>query len=136
MKLNDEERSTLIELYLKKCDDTLDDARIIRDQKRWNSTANRLYYALFNALNALFVSYGIAVGSHNGVKIRFGKEFVLKGLATTEEGKLLSQMESMRERADYDATFIADESVINERFTLVEQMIDHIKQLIALPHKI
>ena len=130
MSLKDEERDTLINLYLGKSDETLDDARFNRSQERWNATANRLYYALFHAITALFVSDGIPVHSHNGMKIRFGKEYVLTGLTTDEEGKLLSQMETMRERADYDATFKASKALIDERFEAVEKMIQHIKELI------
>ena len=130
MSLKEEERSTLVNLYLSKCDETLNDARLTRDQGRWNASANRLYYALFHAITALFVSDGIPVHSHNGMKIKFGKEYVLTGLATDEEGKLLSKMETMRERADHDATFTATEALINERFDQVEKMILHVKVLI------
>ena len=52
----------------------------------WNATANRLFYALFHAITALFVNDGVAVSSHQGAKIRFGKEYVLTGLATEAEG--------------------------------------------------
>ena len=130
MSLKDEERQTLISLYLQKSDETLEDARFNRSQKRWNASANRLYYSLFHAITALFVSDDIPVHSHNGMKIVFGKEYVLKGLASDEEGKLLSQMETMRERADYDVTFTATESLLDERFSLVEKMIQHIKELV------
>ena len=54
----------------------------------------------------------------------------MTGLATSEEGKLLSQMESMRERADYDVTFVATEETINERAIPVANMINHLKELI------
>ena len=130
MSLKEEERSTLVNLYLSKSDETLNDARLTRDQGRWNASANRLYYALFHAITALFVSDGIPVHSHNGMKIKFGKEYVLTGLATDDEGKLLSKMETMRERADYDATFTATQALIDERFDQVEKMILHIKAMI------
>ena len=125
----EEERDTLISLYLAKSDETLEDARFNRSQERWNAAANRLYYALFHAITALFVSDGIPVHSHSGMKICFGKEYVLTGLATDEEGKLLSQMETMRERADYDATFKATKALIDEKFVAVEKMILRMKEL-------
>ncbi len=131
MSLNQEEREALIQLYLRKSSETLEDARLCRSQSRWNTTANRLYYALFHSINALFISDGINISSHNGAKIKFGQEYVLTGLAYEWEGKLLSQMETMRERADYDATFTADEQVIYERFEKVEKMIEHITELIS-----
>ena len=75
MSLKEEERSTLVNLYLSKCDETLNDARLTRDQGRWNASANRLYYALFHAITALFVSDGMPLDSHNGMKIKCGKEY-------------------------------------------------------------
>ena len=108
----------------------MEDALLNCSQARWNAAANRLYYSLFHALTALFVSDGIPVRSHSGMKVKFGKEYVLTGKASEEEGKLLSQMETMRERADYDATFTASESVIKERTESVRNMIQHIKELI------
>ncbi len=130
MSLKDEERLTLINLYLRKSEEALEDARLTSSQARWNVAANRLYYSLFHAITALFVSDGIPVHSHNGLKIKFGKEYVLTGLASEEEGKLLSQMETMRERADYDATFTASESIITERMKNVEAMLNHINELV------
>ena len=38
MSLKDEERDTLIQLYLAKSDETLEDARLNRSQARWNTT--------------------------------------------------------------------------------------------------
>ena len=130
MSLDEQQRQKLVELYLSKSDELMVDAQVCITQKRWNAAANRLYYALFNAIAALFVHDHFIVGTHNGVKILFGKEYVLTGLATSEEGKLLSQMESMRERADYDVTFIATEETINERAVPVANMINHLKELI------
>jgi len=111
MNLKDDERQTLVNLYLSKSDEAMEDARLNSSQARWNAAANRLYYSLFHALTALFVGDGIPVRSHSGMKVKFGKEYVLTGLASEEEGKLLSQMETMRERADYDATFTASEPI-------------------------
>lgn len=130
MILKDEERQTLVKLYLSKSDEAMEDALLNSSQARWNAAANRLYYSLFHALTALFVSDGIPVRSHSGMKVKFGKEYVLTGKASEEEGKLLSQMETMRERADYDATFTASESVIRERTESVRNMIQHIKELV------
>ena len=131
MNLKDDERQTLVSLYLQKSDEILEDARFNRSQGRWNASANRLYYSLFHAIAALFVCDGFPVHSHNGMKVVFGREYVLTGLASDDEGKLLSQMETMRERADYDVTFTATEALLDERFDLVEKMIQHVKELVV-----
>ena len=130
MSLSDEERGVLVKMYMDKSFDTLEDARCNMKMCRWNSAANRLYYALFHAVTALFVSDGLSVGSHNGARTVFGKEYVLTGLATEDEAKLFAQMETMRERADYDAAFKASDEVVKERFCRVESMIQHIVEII------
>ena len=135
MSLREEERLTLVNLYINKSDETLEDARLTYSQERWNASANRLYYALFHMITALFVSDGVPVHSHNGMKVNFGKEYVLTGLATDAEGKLLSQMETMRERADYDVTFTASKELLDERFDAVENMIHHMKELVFRERK-
>lgn len=130
MSLNDEERDLMIKLYLAKSNETFDDARSCIESGRWNAAANRLYYALFHSIAALFVSDGISVGSHRGTRAKFGEYYVLQGLASTEDAKLFSQMETLRERADYDALFKADESMVKEKYLLVSKMLKNLKTFI------
>lgn len=77
MSLTDESRAELIRLYLQKAYSTFSDAEGAVGLKAWGMAANRLYYAMFHATSALFVSDGIAVGSHRGVKALFGQHYIL-----------------------------------------------------------
>ena len=43
-------------LYGSRAKDTLDDARILAEKHKWNSTINRLYYASYYAVMALLFS--------------------------------------------------------------------------------
>jgi uncharacterized protein (UPF0332 family) len=45
----------LIKYRLERAKDTLDDARILADKEKWNSTINRLYYAAYYAIIALLL---------------------------------------------------------------------------------
>lgn len=126
MSLNDEERRTLVDLYIAKSKELLDDAHANWALKRWNTSANRLYYALMHAINALFVHDGIEHGSHKGMKLIFGKEYVVTGRFSSDDAKLLSQMETMRNRADYDCSFQASAEIIEERYPKVERLISDI----------
>lgn len=130
MSLTSEQRDLLVQLYLSKSNEALVDAEVGRTAERWNFVANRLYYAMFHAVTALLVRDGHEVKSHEGAKINFGKYYVMTNLATQEEGHFYSQMITLRERADYDCVFLADKSIIDERFPLVENFINKIKQLI------
>ncbi|OIN96313.1 hypothetical protein AUJ66_06740 [Candidatus Desantisbacteria bacterium CG1_02_38_46] len=51
-----EERKTLIEYRLLRAHETLEDAKILFDKRKLFSTVNRIYYAMFYAVNALLLS--------------------------------------------------------------------------------
>ena len=48
--------------------ETLEDAEIRAQNKKWNSSINRLYYAAYYAVTALLLNADINPSSHNGVK--------------------------------------------------------------------
>lgn len=56
MSLTNEERITLVALELKKAKETFEEIDILTSANRWNGAANRLYYAVFHAVNALLLS--------------------------------------------------------------------------------
>lgn len=41
---------------------------------------NRIYYAMFYAVNALLIAKGFSASKHSGVRALFNKEIVNKGL--------------------------------------------------------
>ena len=127
--MEDQEKEILVSLYLSKGEEVLSDAVLCMENKRWNSAANRLYYAVFHVLNALLISDNKPACSHKGMKLVFGKNYVLTGLASEEEAYLLSRMETMRNKADYDCTFTAKAEVVTELYPQVRNLVEHLKQL-------
>ena len=85
---------------------------------------NRLYYASFHAAQAALYVQGVDPGSHGAVRNRFGEEIVLDGDATREEGRLLTTLADLRQRADYGYDRIdANVTVLATRTeNLVERM--------------
>ena len=128
--MEEQDKKTLIALYLTKGGETLADAILCIENRRWNSAANRLYYAVFHTLNALLVSDDKPACSHKGMKLVFGKNYVLTGLASEEEAHLLSRMETMRNKADYDCTFTAKEEVVLELYPKVRDFVEHMESLV------
>lgn len=55
MSLSNEERQSIVTLELKKAYETYDEIGILTAADRWNGAANRLYYAVFHAVNALLI---------------------------------------------------------------------------------
>ena len=63
MSMTDEERATLVRLELEKAHDTFEEIEILRQAGKWNGAANRVYYSVFHAVNALFMAVTAVVSA-------------------------------------------------------------------------
>jgi hypothetical protein len=130
MSLNDEERKTLVDLYWKKSESTIKEAEIAVANEAWDMAANRIYYACFHAMTALLVNDGHPVSTHLGMKISFGKYYVQTGVATPQQGRLFSQLASLREKADYDCLFTTTQEDVMQYLPEAKMLIKRIKTLL------
>lgn len=67
MGLTEDEREIIVNLELEKAQKTFSDMEYCIQGEKWESAANRLYYAMFHAMSALLISDGHNVKSHRGV---------------------------------------------------------------------
>lgn len=109
MSLSDNERNTIVRLEMEKAWKTFADAEFCANEKKWETAANRLYYALFHAVSALLISEGMNVKSHRGILALFGQHYVRTGIFSREDGSLLSDLVIMRDNADYNCFFETSE---------------------------
>ena len=93
--------------------------------------ANRLYYALFHAVCALLINDKHEVGTHRGAVNKFRLFYVKEGVFTNEEGKLYSQLQSLREDGDYNCSIDVDQDDVEGKVTPTLRLIEKIKQYIA-----
>lgn len=131
MSLKEEDRLILVELELEKADKTFSQVEVLQREKYWDTMANRLYYALFHAVSALLISDQHEVGSHKGAAIRFHHYYVKTGVFSDEEGSFYSQMETLREKSDYNCFFNVTESDIVSKVAPATSFIEKIKRYIA-----
>ena len=131
MSLSENERSIIVSREIEKAERTFDDVLFCARENKWEAAANRLYYALFHAMSALLVSDGHRVKSHRGVLAMFGEHYVRTGLFSKKDGALLSDLVIMRDNADYNCFFEADEEKLSPFIEPTQQLIEKIKQYIA-----
>jgi len=67
---------TLVEYRINRAIETLEDAKILAESKRWNSCVNRLYYASFYAIVALLIKDGKSSSKHTGIRSIFNKDYI------------------------------------------------------------
>jgi uncharacterized protein (UPF0332 family) len=123
-------KKDLIDYRYSRALDTFDDAGILADNKKWNSTINRLYYSSYYAVTALLLKSDINPTTHNGAKTYFSKHFIKTGKISTELGKTYSQLFTWRQKGDYDDLFDFEEKIVLPYFEPVEKLLKEIEKIL------
>ena len=133
MSLTSEERHAVVEFRIEKALRAYEQAKGILPLQYWETIANRLYYAAYNAVSALLVANGDSAQTHSGVMHIFGLHFVKTGKVSSDMGRLYNRLFTMRLTGDYDDTYgLKDEDVL----PLVEPTKEFIDIIITLISKI
>ena len=108
-----EELDAVVELRIAKAYRAYEEAKGVVSLKYWETIANRLYYAAYNAVSALLISNGDTAQTHSGVRHIFGLKFIKTGILPPETGRLYHRLFSLRQTGDYDDTYdVAAEDVL------------------------
>lgn len=126
--MNPEERIEYVKYRIESSYKTFDAAKILAENGFWDSAVNRLYYAVFYAVNALLVMNGIQTKSHSATKSQFSMHFVKTGKFDKKYGKLLSELFDWRQKGDYENIFDYDSDSVQPLFDPVEEMIKMIER--------
>lgn len=132
MNLSKEERRIVVGMELEKADRIFAEYEVLQKAGFWSTLVNRLYYSAFHAVSALLINDGYEVGTHKGAVIRFQQYYVKTGKFSVDDGRFYSQLQTMRESADYNCSYEVTEEEVISRIEPVRLLIDKIKQYIAL----
>jgi uncharacterized protein (UPF0332 family) len=125
-----EAKNNLIKYRLLRAKDTYEDAQILADKNKWNSTINRLYYSAYYAVMALLLDSDLNPTTHNGAKSNFSEYFILTNKIPKEFGKIYSQLFTWRQKGDYDDMFDFDKDKVMPYFKPVYDLIELIDKMI------
>jgi uncharacterized protein (UPF0332 family) len=79
----------LAKYRLEKAKNTLKDAKRFFGDATNESIVNRIYYAMFYAVNALLIIKGLSSSKHSGVRALFNREIINKSLIEKEFVKFI-----------------------------------------------
>jgi uncharacterized protein (UPF0332 family) len=119
-----------IHYRIQRAKDTLEDARILASNGRWNSTINRLYYSVYYAVMALLLKKGFRPATHNGTKTNFTEHFIKTQKVDKKFGILYSQLFTWRQKGDYDDLFDFTEENVMPYFDPAEEFILLIEDMV------
>lgn len=119
----------LIKYRLEKSKETLQDARVMFEKASLTSTVNRIYYAMFYAVNGLLISNNFSSSKHSGIRSLFNKEFVNKGLVDKKLGKFYSKMFEERQEGDYKDFIKFDNNIVRGWLESAEDFVKRIENV-------
>ncbi|KUK76298.1 MAG: HEPN domain protein [Proteiniphilum acetatigenes] len=124
-------KEDIIAYRLKRARETFEDAEILADHGKWNSSINRLYYACYYAVTALQLKHGLKTSTHSGVKTVFSESFIKPQIISPELGKIYAQLFTFRQKGDYSDFFDFNGERVLPYFEPVKKLIDIIETLIT-----
>ena len=122
-------KNDLINYRIAKAKDTYDDALILSEREKWNSTINRLYYATYYAVMAILLDSDLKPTTHNGAKSNFSEYFIKTGKIDSKYGKMYSQLFTWRQKGDYDDLFDFSRDKVIPYFEPVNDFISLIESI-------
>ncbi len=126
--MNLDDRNEYVKYRIESAKKTFEAAKVLAENKFWNSAVNRLYYSVFYAVNALLVMNEIQTKSHSATKSQFSLNFVKTGKFDKKYGKLLSELFDWRQKGDYENIFDYDNDSVQPLFKPVHEMIELIEK--------
>jgi len=114
---------------LEKARNTLSYAKKYIDDATLDSTVNRIYYAVFYAVNALLITKGLYSSKHSGIRAIFNKEIVNKGLVGKQWGEFYSDMFKRRQKGDYQDFVKFEKQDVKKWLKKAEEFINIIVKL-------
>lgn len=122
----------LVAYRLQRAKESLEDARILADAKRWNPCVNRLYYACFCAVSAILAQEGLSSSKHSGVRSLFNRHFVKTNTISAETARIFNDLFERRQEGDYVDFVRFEESQVLAWMPRAKAFVDQIAGLIRI----
>jgi len=123
-------KKDLVNFRINKAKETFQDAKLLLDAERWDSAANRLYYASFYMISAYLAKREIKVTTHSGLKTKFNQELIKTGKVEKDLGIAFNKLFAMRQDADYEDFQEIEEQEVEPMATQVQKLLDQLETLL------
>ncbi len=107
--------------------ETIEEVRIQIENRFWNTTVNRMYYACFYPVGALLAKNKTDVSSHSGVRRKFGENFVKTGRFDRDLAKHFTELFEKRNKGDYNDFY---EETVLRLYPVSQRFIEEITTLL------
>lgn len=131
MSFNDEERTLIVRKELERAHEVYEEIEVMRQAGKWNGAANRIYYSVLHAVNALFIKDGLQVKRHKSSHVMFSQYYVKTGKLPMEYGRYYNNLQTLREKSDYNCFYDVEEQVVIDGMEEAGKFIQAIEEYIS-----
>jgi len=101
-------------------------AELLLNDKDYESSVSRSYYAMFYAAQAALLTKELTFSSHKGVISAFGKHFIKTEIFPKEMGRELNRAFEKRQIGDYGYTFVVSNEEAIQMLRYGKEFVDKI----------
>ena len=117
---------TEIDSLVKRARRYIKSAELLLNDKDYESSVSRTYYAMFYAAQAALLTNTLSFSSHKGVITAFGKHFIKTEIFPREMGRELNRAFEKRQIGDYGYTFVVSDEEAVQMLRYGKEFIDKI----------
>jgi uncharacterized protein (UPF0332 family) len=99
--MRSEEIQALISYRMQRAEESLQAAEIMLQNEMLTFAMNRIYYAMFYAIQAVLVLHEVSFSKHGQVKAFLNRELVKTGILPVRLGRLYNKAFEYRQKFDY-----------------------------------
>ncbi|HLG30268.1 MAG TPA: HEPN domain-containing protein [Candidatus Brocadiales bacterium] len=110
-------------LFLTKAEDSIKAAELLMEQKPYDFSASRAYYAMFYITEALLLTKGLSFKKHSAVIAAFGKEFTSSNFIKKGFHRRLLEAFELRQMGDYEPVKKVTEEGAKELITRAREFL-------------
>ena len=129
-----EDNIALAKYRIEKARDCLKASKVLIDDECYSDSANRSYYAIFHAINALNALEGVGYKKHSGVMSHFNQVYIKTEIFDKEYGKIANTAFDLRKDNDYADFYVVSKKEVIEQHENAVKFVDriekHIKEII------
>ena len=119
----------LSDYRLEKAKDLAEESTLLFENKRYDGSVNRSYYAVFSAIRSLLALIGLDSRKHSGVISFFDRYFVKPGIFSKEHSKIVHNSFSVRQASDYQDFYIISDSQARDQLEKCLKFISEVEKV-------
>ena len=123
--MNPDEMKAIVSYRLERAAESLQAAEIMRQNGMLTFAMNRVYYAMFYAVQSLLITGNAAFSKHGQVKGHFNRAFIKTEIFPINMGRIYNRAFEYRQKFDYLDFAQPDEET-------VRQFINHAREFVSV----